>query len=166
MFSFCNTPADGPPGRFLTARKGDETMMLIYGALRGIASMLRVLAERRHNKTKAAYESAEETFSSIENNCKAEEVAIGRPLDYPGQLRLLKAFESKEIARKQWVKTAEKLNRRKMVEDKIRAFSGLKLPYTFGLVDMALVLRFVEELGLGIRPDWAEFSNLFTALLN
>ncbi|MDB4614145.1 hypothetical protein OAH18_00505 [bacterium] len=140
-------------------------MMLIYGALRGFVSMLRVLAERRHDATKAKYESSESTFAAIETDCKAEEVAIGRPLDYPGQLRLLKAYEAKEIARQKWVTTAATLAGRKSLEDKIRSFSGLKLPYSFGLVDMALVLRAFEEVGYSLRPDWATFSNVITSLL-
>ena len=140
-------------------------MMLIYGVLRGFASMLRMLAHRRHGRIKSVYEASEAQFASIENDCKAEEVAIGRPLDYPRQLRLLKAYEVKEASRQKWVVAAGKLARRRNLEAKIRSFSGLKLPYSFGLVDMALIVRMAEEVTHFVRPEWVDWSNLLTALL-
>lgn len=140
-------------------------MLLIYGLMRGFVSMFRMLAERRHGRTKSVYEATETTFAAIENDCKAEEVAIGRPLDYPGQLRLLKAYEAKEIARQKWVTAADKLSRCQGLEARMRAFSGLKLPYSFGLVDMALLFRVAEEATHYVRPEWANWSGLLTSLL-
>ena len=141
-------------------------MMLIYGLMRGFVSMLRMLAERRHGRVKSVYEASEAEFGAIESDCKAEEVAIGRPLDYPGQLRLLKAYEQKEIARQKWVAATDTLAKRRSLEAKVRAFSGLKLPYSFGLVDMALLFRVAEEVTQFVRPEWTNWSSLFTSLLN
>ena len=140
-------------------------MMLIYGVLRGFTSMLRMLAARRHGRIKSVYEASEALFASIENDCKAEEVAMGRPLDYPGQLRLLKAYESREALRNKWVAAAAKLAGRQKLEAKIRSFSGLKLPYSFGLVDMALLFRVAEEVTHFVRPEWVDWSSLLTTLL-
>jgi hypothetical protein len=97
-------------------------MTLLYGFLRGISAILLRVAEWKHGRTRKAYACAETAFGELESSCKADEVALGRPLDYAQQLRLLKASERREVARECWV----------------RSLSEMRLPYTLGLIDMIL----------------------------
>jgi hypothetical protein len=132
-------------------------MALIYGFIRSIVYALRKLAERRHARVKRVYEEQEESFSRLDGERKLEEVGTGRPVDYALQFRLLKSFEAKEQARQKWVAAAERMNRRLRLESKVQQFSGLRLPYTFGLIDMALVMKMLDELssyGLPVLVTW------------
>lgn len=139
--------------------------MLLYGILRGISAFIRRLAEWKHARTQKAYETAEVAFRDLESSCKADEVALGRPLDYAQQLRLLKAYERREIARDKWVRAAEKMASRTSVEVKVRSFSSMRLPYTFGLLDMAFIMRMLDHLGLLPRIEQPLLETLYSMLL-
>ncbi len=123
-------------------------MMLLYGMARCIAAALRWNAQRAHDKAQGAYEGLQELFTKLETDCKAEEVALGRPMAYTGQLRLLKAFENAEASRQRWVKSTTRLNRRNKLVEKLNGFHSARLPYTFGLVDMAGIMRGLDYCGL------------------
>ena len=123
-------------------------MMLLYGLVRCIASALRYKAQRAHDRAKALYETVKTAFTSIETECKAEEVALGRPVDYTSQLRLMKAFEKSEDSRQRWVRSADKLAKREKLAERVNGFQNARLPYTFGLIDMTVVLRAFEYFGL------------------
>ena len=123
-------------------------MMLLYGLVRCIASALRYKAKRAHDRAKALYETLQTAFTSVETECKAEEVALGRPVDYTSQLRLMKAFEKSEDSRQRWVRSAERLAKREKLAERVNGFQNARLPYTFGLIDMTVVLRAFEYFGL------------------
>lgn len=126
-------------------------MAIIYGFIRGVTYVLRKLAELRHKRVQRVYEQYAEVFNRLDGERKLEEVGTGRPVDYALQFKLLKSYEATQKARQKWLAAAEKLNRRLRLEAKVRQFSGLRLPYTFGLIDMALVMRALDELGwLGV----------------
>lgn len=124
-------------------------MALLYGLLRSFAATFRMLATKSHRRAKAKYEELDDSFKKLESECKSEEVAVGRPMDYVSQIRLLKAYEAREAARKLWVKTVNRLNKRTGFEKNVVAFSGRKLPYTFGLIDMAVVFKSIDVLTSG-----------------
>ncbi len=138
--------------------------MLLYGMMRCVAATLRWNAQRAHDKAQGAYEKLQELFNKLETDCKAEEVSLGRPIAYTGQIRLLKAFENAEASRERWVKSATKLNRRKRIEDKLNGFESAKLPYTFGLLDMAGILRAIDYFGL--TPEVSNVVTTVTAWLS
>lgn len=134
-------------------------MALIYGFIRGVAFTLRKLAEWKHARVQRVYEQLEESFSQLDGDRKLEEAGTGQPVSYALQFKLLKNFEAKEQARQKWVAAANRLTNRQNIEGKIQRFSGLKLPYTFGLVDMALVLKLLDEagtFGLPVLVTWAK----------
>lgn len=128
-------------------------MAILYGLLRALASAMRLVASAGHARAKARYETLDTAFRAKEDECKAHEVAVGRPADYASQLRLLKAFEAKEKARQRWVRSAHKLEARERRVEWLKAMYGRKLPYTFGLLDMALVLHAIDRYGLGLSLD-------------
>lgn len=131
-------------------------MMLLYGLVRCIASALRYKAQRTHTRAKALYETLQTAFNSVETECKAEEVTLGRPVDYTSQLRLMKAFEQSEDSRQRWVRSAERLAKREKFAERVNEFQNARLPYTFGLIDMTVVLRAFETLGLS--PEFSTSS--------
>lgn len=138
--------------------------MLLYGLVRCIAVTLRWNAQRAHDKAQSAYEKMQVLFNKLETDCKAEEVSLGRPMAYTGQIRLLKAFENAEASRLRWVKSAARLTRRKKIEDKLNGFESAKLPYTFGLLDMAGALRAVDY--FGVTPELSNIVTTVTAWLS
>lgn len=138
-------------------------MLFVFSFIRGSAALLRMLAASRHDRAKQRYERQLAAFQRTELDCKESEVRVGRPMDYGAQLRLLKLFEIAEAARLHWVRQAQRLNSRKRWEERIMAFRGRKLPYTFGLVDMALIMQVVDQFGVGL--DLAQLSEWIRAML-
>lgn len=139
--------------------------MLLYGLLRGISAMLRRFVEWKHNRAQKAYECAETLFGKLEASCKADEVTLGRPLDYAAQLKLLKAYERREIAKVRWVKAADRMNRSKHVEGRVRKFSEMRLPYTFGLIDMAFIMRVLDHFGVLPNLEQPVLESLYALFL-
>ncbi len=123
-------------------------MMLLYGLVRGIASTLQWKARRAHTRAKRLYAELKSAFDAIESDCKAEEVSLGRPVDYSSQLKLLKAFERSEFARQRWLRTEKRVKSRDKLADRVKGFRNARLPYTFGLIDMTVVMRAVEYFGM------------------
>lgn len=134
-------------------------MLPLYGLARGLASTLRFWASYRHDRAKRRYEQLKQRFDRAERDCKAGEVSVGRPMDYAAQLQLLKLFEAVEAARLLWVRRANTLNARTRIGERIAAFQGRKLPYSLGLIDMALVMRVLDYFGPRVEvtqlADWA-----------
>ena len=140
-------------------------MAFLYGLLRAAAAAMRLVAAFRHTRAKNKYERLEQAFRTHEDDCKAHEVQFGRPVDYAAQLQLLKAFEAKEQARKKWVRAARRLDVRLRRESWLKELSGKKLPYTFGLVDMALVIHTLDKAGLPFGYDVARLFELLRGLM-
>jgi hypothetical protein len=140
-------------------------MAFLYGLLRGWVGFLRRLAVWKHSRAKRSYERLENAFEELERDCKTHEVRMGRPVDYGAQLRLLKAFEAKEQARLAWVRSANKMNSRQAWDQRVRRFSGKKLPYTFGLLDMAALMQALDYLPLPYRMNLATLEALWQAWL-
>ncbi len=138
-------------------------ILFFYSLIRGSVATLRMLASGRHASAQRRYEQLQGDFEQAELDCKAAEVSMGRPMDYAAQLRLLKLFEAAEAARLVWVRRANQLNSRKLWEQRIVAFRGRKLPYSFGLIDMALIMQVVDHLGVGL--DTATLSDWISAML-
>jgi hypothetical protein len=126
-------------------------MVLVYGLLRALATALRAVAAARHARAKRRYEQLADSFHELETSCKAHEVSVGRPADYASQLRLLQLFERTERARQRWVARVAALQKRVRYERAVRRFSGRKLPYTFGVIDMALLMKLAEVFGLNVN---------------
>ncbi len=139
-------------------------MAFLYGLLRALATTLRKVAALRHTRAKDRYELAEQTFQNLEADCKAHEVQVGRPTAFGSQLQLLKAYETKEKQRTRWIKSAQKLEARSRQADWLKSLSGRKLPYTFGLVDMATVLYVLDRVG-GLEFEPTELWQRLTTLL-
>jgi len=138
-------------------------MAIIYGFIRGVAYALRKLAELRHARVKRIYERHEESFSQLDGDRKLEEAGTGRAADYALQYKLLKSYEAKEKLRQKWVAAVNRLTNRKNAEEVIKRFSGLKLPYTFGLMDMAVVMKLLDEFttfGLSTLVAWCKTAML------
>ena len=132
-------------------------MAILYGLISSMLSMLRKMTQWRHDRLQRRYEQLDGEFNKLERNCKAEEVRLGRAVDYRSQLELLKGYDAKEEARRLWVYMAGKLSSRKRWESRLREFSGRKLPYSLGMIDTMLAMRLFDELG-GLRlrslMDW------------
>ncbi|MEZ6058945.1 MAG: hypothetical protein R3C19_01135 [Planctomycetaceae bacterium] len=139
-------------------------MMLLYGLMSGVSAMLRRLAEWKHARAQSAYEHAADAFGELETSCKAQEVALGRPVDYAAQLRLLKAYELRESQKQRWLKAAARVNRNKQVDGKLRSFREVRLPYTFGLIDMACVLRVLDHFGVMPQIEQPVLEALYAML--
>ncbi len=119
-------------------------MAIVYATICSWAVVLRKFAAWKHNRLKKAYDLADSTFRTVEQECKSHEVTIGSPADYHSQMKLLRLFDSTEQARQRWVRSGTKLKKRKQRERFLRKFNGRKLPYSFGLLDMALVFKLVD----------------------
>ena len=119
-------------------------MALIYAMLCSWIVVLRKLASWKHNRLKKRYEKADQAFRTAERECKNDEVAVGRPAAYKAQLKLMKLFELLETAKQRWMAAKTKLDRRSKLVSKLKALRGRKLPYSFGLLDMAIVMKVVD----------------------
>ncbi len=128
-------------------------MAILYAMLRALVASMRLLASAAHSRARKHYERLESVFQQHETDCKAHEVDVGRPVDYASQLRLLKAFEAKEQSRKRWVRASTRLDRARQREEWVESLRGRKIPYTFGLIDMALVLNAIDRLGYGLTVE-------------
>ncbi len=117
---------------------------LLYGLVTSWIVFLRKLAACKHNRVKNVYETANDAFIKVEQECKLHEVAFGGPADYHAQMRLLRLFDEKEKARTAWLRAHRKLADRKRMERRLRKFNGRKLPYTFGLIDMAFLFKLID----------------------
>ena len=138
-------------------------MVFIYALIRMIAVFRRAWAQRVHDRAKRAYESANEKFTALEARCKTDEVSVGRPMDYPAQIQLLKLFDANEEARQRWVTAGKRLKRRKKLEERIVSFSGRKVPYTFGLIDMAVLMKVTDFFGVSY-VDFNSISEFFVQI--
>jgi hypothetical protein len=119
-------------------------MALIYAMLCSWIVVLRKLASWKHNRLKKRYETANKAFRKVERECKNDEVAVGRPAAYKAQLKLMKMFEALESAKQRWLAGKKKLDKRTKLEGKLKELRGRKVPYSFGLLDMAIVMKVAD----------------------
>lgn len=119
-------------------------MALIYAMLCSWIVVLRKLASWKHNRLKNRYESAEKAFRKAERDCKNDEVAVGRPAAYKAQFKLMKLFEALESAKQRWLAAKKKFDSRTKLLAKLKAMRGRKVPYSFGLLDMAVVMKVID----------------------
>ena len=75
--------------------------------------------------------------------CKNDEVAAG-PAAYSAQLKLMKRYEPLESIKIRWRQSKVKLNKRQTLGEKLKALKGRKIPYSFGLLDMAIVMKVID----------------------
>ena len=128
-------------------------MALLYGMFCSWIVVLRKLAARKHNRLKKNYETAEKAFRRVERDCKNDEVVVGRPSAYSAQLKLMKLYEAVDQSKTRWVAAKRKLSKRELTEAKIKSLRGRKIPYSFGLLDMAVVLKAVDAFREAGRLD-------------
>ncbi len=128
-------------------------MALLYGMFCSWIVVLRKLAARKHNRLKKNYETAEKAFRRVERDCKNDEVVVGRPSAYSAQLKLMKLYEAVDQSKTRWVAAKRKLSKRELSEAKIKSLRGRKIPYSFGLLDMAVVLKAVDAFREAGRLD-------------
>ena len=139
-------------------------MALLYGMFCSSIVVLRKLATRKHNRLKNKYETAETAFRRVERDCKNDEVAVGRPAAYAAQLKLMKLYEKIDQTKTRWIAAKRKLAKRERAEVKIKSLKGRKIPYTFGLLDMAVVVKAVDAIREAGRFDLgfiSEFAQSF-----
>ena len=141
-------------------------MAVLYALIRGIAVFLRKRADASHARAKTVYEAAEKAFQDLENDCKSEEVTVGRPVSYPQQIELLKHYEANERARQKWLKARQRLTRWQKRASRVESFSGRKIPYTFGLIDMALVMRALDFFGAPVELDFHSIYHWASTLVS
>lgn len=125
-------------------------MILLYAAACAAVLAWRLRAQLRAWVSKRMYERAETAFREVERQCKFDEVQLGRPVDYAGQLRLLKAFESRESEKGRWSKAALALARANRAWTGLRGFQGRRTSYLSGVFDVALLWAAQRNLG----PLW------------
>ena len=125
------------------SRKG-LSMALIFAMFNSWIVVLRKLASWKHNRLKSKYELVDESFRLLERECKNDEVAVGRPAAYSMQLKLMKLYEALEAAKNRWLASKKKLDKRVSFERKLKKLKGRKVPYSFGLLDMAIVMKVVD----------------------
>jgi hypothetical protein len=70
------------------------------------------------------------------------------------------------VAKERWVRAAERMNRRKNADGKVRSLSKMRLPYTFCLIDMAFILRLLDYLDIMPQPEQPLLEGLYTVLFN
>ena len=58
------------------------------------------------------------------------------------------------------------MNRGKNVDGTVRSFSSMRLPYTFGLIDMAFIMRVLDNLGIMPRFEQPILERLYAILFN
>ena len=141
-------------------------MALLYGMICTWVVVLRKLAAWKHNRLKTNYENVNSAFTAFEQECKNDEVAMGRPAAYASQLRLMKQFEALETARVRWISAERKLNSRNAWEARIKSWQGRKVPYSFGLLDMALVVKVIDAVREAGRLDLSQFHEVVQTFLN
>ena len=139
-------------------------MALLYGMFCSWIVVLRKLASRKHNRLKKNYETAETAFRRVERDCKNDEVAVGRPAAYSAQLKLMKLYEVVDQTKTQWIAAKRKLAKRERAEAKIKRLKGRKIPYTFGLLDMAFVIKGVDAVREAGRFDLGFVSEFAQSL--
>ena len=140
-------------------------MALLYGMFCGWIVVLRRLAARKHNRLKKNYETADQAFRHVERECKDEEVVVGRPAAYSAQLKLMKLYEGLDRAKTRWIAAKQKLQKRQRTEARIKSLKGRKIPYTFGLLDMAVVLKGIDAAREAGRVDFMYVAELVQSFL-
>ncbi len=115
-------------------------MALLYGLMRVIAFALLQKATWTHRRAKSRLEAADKSFRKIENSCKAEEVASGRPANFASQFKLMKLYELRDLANQRWKLAANRMKKRQKLASGLKAWTGKKVPYVFGVIDMVLAL--------------------------
>ncbi|MEL7497595.1 MAG: hypothetical protein AAFN77_08290 [Planctomycetota bacterium] len=138
-------------------------MVLIYGMVCAIAVALAKIAAWQLARAKQKLETADGLFSELEINCKADEVASGRPADLTSQLRLMKQFEQREAANTAWKRRALIAARYQRVAKWLSDLSGKKLPYSMGLLDMAFGMKVFEAI-VGSPINWESMTQLILQL--
>ncbi len=113
-------------------------MALFYMLMRAIAFALLKSATWKHRRAQAKLDKTDSLFREIEATCKAEEVAVGRPVNFASQFKLMKLYEMRDAANDRWKAAATRLSKRERLANWLKKLSGRKLPYAVGLVDMAL----------------------------
>ena len=140
-------------------------MALLYGMFCSWVLVLRKLAARKHNRLKKKYESADKSFRKAERDCKNDEVVVGRPSGYSSQLRLMRRYDAVDQAKVKWIAAKKKLSKRQRLEKKVKSFSGRKVPYAVGLLDMAIVAKGVDMARQSGNLDLTYVTDLFSSFL-
>jgi hypothetical protein len=126
-------------------------MILLYTLLVALLVMAKVLVDRRVRRIEAKYTKiateaaklANEPLYRPGNSNRSDPLQIAKR-QY--QLGVLAAAEERLEARHDvWQGTADRLGR---YLTKVRDWKGRKLPYTFGVVDVALLLYLIDQLGV------------------
>ena len=141
-------------------------MALLYGMFCSWIVVLRKLAAWKHNRLKTKYESVDKAFRALERECKNDEVAVGRPAAYSLQLKLMKLYEALDLAKQRWIKSKRKLAKREQLSEKVKSLSGRKIPYTFGLLDMAIVAKGIDVTREAGRVDFSGAVDFLQSFLN
>lgn len=138
-------------------------MALIYGLIRAIAFALLKTASWKHNRAKTKLERTDKAFSEIENSCKAEEVASGRPANFASQFKLMKLYEARDVADLKWKAAANKLQLRQRRSNWLKALTGRFIPYAVGLIDMTAAVGVYQWLE-NHPGQFAKVADLVSAL--
>jgi hypothetical protein len=127
-------------------------MVLVYAAACAAVLAWRLRAALRLRSAKRGYERAENAFRDAERLCKLDEVQLGRPIDYAGQLRLLKAFEAREGRKARWTRAAQSVSHANRAWTSLRGFHGRRTSYLSGGLDVAMV--WIAQRQLAALGEW------------
>ena len=77
----------------------------------------------------------------------------------------MKLYEALESAKNRWRNSKVKLNKRQKLEGKLKALKGRKIPYSFGLLDMAIVMKVVDVAREANGLDFSDVMEFITSIV-
>lgn len=134
-------------------------MALIYGLIHAFSAMVLKWAKWKNARAMKRLEAIDVQYRKQELQCKGKEVSTGRPATMLAQMKLMRLIEQRDDADNKFKSTATQLNRRQRFHKSVVDFQGKKLPYSLGLIDMALVMK-LAEWAFEDRMRWQLISDL------
>jgi hypothetical protein len=139
-------------------------MILVYSAVVVVLGIVSYLARRRAKSLEAKYARVARQADQLlrqnsfkEGNSNRQDPLLNAKRQYAlGQVAQKRdRIEARFMA---WQSFSDRLAR---LAARVRAWKGLKLPYTFGVLDVASVLWALDRLGVG---DYVTIRQLITLL--
>jgi hypothetical protein len=144
-------------------------MIVLYSVLVFLLGSAAFLARRRATALEATYARVARETDQLARQSMLKEGNANRLDPYQTAKRL---YALARVGQKRdrvearylgWQQFSEKLNR---LAGRVRGWKGLKLPYTFGALDVASVLWVVDRLGVGDRVSARHLIDLLRSFLH
>jgi hypothetical protein len=132
-------------------------MIVLYTVLLLVLGLAKFLADRWARRLEARYSRVSRQAASLAHEQANRPGNGGRPDPFLAarrqyQLALLADKRDRlEAHNYRWQRVADRLGR---AVHGLRAWKGRKLPYTFGAVDVSLVLYLIDRFGLQNYASW------------